>query len=127
MFKVTLWRDIRKQVDKNVWLIFSGLLVFSVCSLPVTNRLIKCPVYSLTNYYCPGCGSIRCLQSLLQGDFTSAWHQNALFLLSIFLIPTFYILKLTRKHSRTFLVMLVLIEICFVFIRNQPGSSLAPL
>ena len=43
----------------------------------------KCPVYLLTGYQCPGCGSQRALYHLFQGNFATAFHHNPLIMLLI--------------------------------------------
>lgn len=42
-----------------------------------------CPFHSLTGLQCPGCGSQRAVHHLLNFDLVSAFHQNALLVLSI--------------------------------------------
>ncbi|NLW99354.1 MAG: DUF2752 domain-containing protein [Actinomycetales bacterium] len=37
-----------------------------------------CPVYTLTGLYCPGCGTARCLHSLVTGDVGGAFARNPL-------------------------------------------------
>jgi hypothetical protein len=41
----------------------------------------RCPVYFITNWLCPGCGSTRALHALLHLELRSALHYNALFTL----------------------------------------------
>lgn len=43
----------------------------------------RCFFHSVTGLQCPGCGSQRMLHALLHGDFASAWHANALALVSL--------------------------------------------
>lgn len=38
----------------------------------------QCHLHQLTGLLCPGCGSTRCLNALLQGQFTEAARKNAL-------------------------------------------------
>jgi len=40
-----------------------------------------CPVHYLTGWYCPGCGSLRAIHQLLQGNLRAAWAMNPLTLL----------------------------------------------
>lgn len=35
--------------------------------IPLTGPLFACPVYSLTGFFCPGCGGTRALRLLFQG------------------------------------------------------------
>jgi hypothetical protein len=37
----------------------------------------RCPLYALTNHYCPGCGATRALAELLHGHVAAAMHFNA--------------------------------------------------
>jgi hypothetical protein len=36
----------------------------------------SCPLYALTGLYCPGCGSLRSLHSLANGDLLAAFARN---------------------------------------------------
>jgi hypothetical protein len=36
-----------------------------------------CPFYAITGLYCPGCGTLRCLHSLLRADLRGAFGFNA--------------------------------------------------
>lgn len=57
----------------------------------------KCAFKSLTGWECPGCGSQRMIHALLHGDFTAAWHANAILLC---LLPLL-ILMLFAAYTRT--------------------------
>lgn len=48
-----------------------------------TNFFPQCPFHWLTGYDCPGCGSQRAIHDLLNLQFTKAFHQNALLMVSI--------------------------------------------
>lgn len=43
----------------------------------------KCPFYTLTGFFCPGCGSQRALHHLLNGNILLAFEKNALFLIAL--------------------------------------------
>jgi hypothetical protein len=43
----------------------------------------KCPVYTLTGYKCPGCGSQRAFYNLFQGNFLTAFGYNSLMLILV--------------------------------------------
>ena len=43
----------------------------------------KCPVYTITGYQCPGCGSQRAFHNLFHGDFYTAFMYNPLMILLI--------------------------------------------
>ena len=42
-----------------------------------------CPFHWLTGLLCPGCGSLRSLRALTDGDLLAAWTMNPLFLLFV--------------------------------------------
>lgn len=46
----------------------------------------RCPFFTLTGLYCPGCGSQRAVSALLHGNFITAVHYNALFVASLPLV-----------------------------------------
>ena len=51
----------------------------------------KCPFYTLTGFYCPGCGSQRALYFLLHGNIKDAIRENILMIISIpFLLIHFF-------------------------------------
>ncbi len=52
---------------------------------PATSGIFpSCPLHYLTGLYCPGCGSLRAIHQLLQGNLRQAWAFNPL---TIALLP----------------------------------------
>ena len=52
---------------------------------PATSGIFPpCPLHYLTGWYCPGCGSLRAVHQLLNGNPRAAWAMNPL---TIFLLP----------------------------------------
>jgi hypothetical protein len=52
---------------------------------PATSGVFPpCPLYYLTGWYCPGCGSLRAIHQLLHGNLQGAWAMNPL---TIILLP----------------------------------------
>jgi len=43
----------------------------------------KCPVYHFTDTKCPGCGSQRAINQLLNGNLTGAFSYNALLVIAL--------------------------------------------
>nr|WP_255721492.1 DUF2752 domain-containing protein [Corynebacterium sp. ACRQJ] len=46
----------------------------------------ECPTKALFGFNCPGCGSMRMIQALVQGDFSAALHYNAVGILAVILL-----------------------------------------
>jgi Protein of unknown function (DUF2752) len=91
--------------------------------------LPRCPVYTLTGKFCPGCGVQRAARSLVRGDLSEAVSFNAL----IFALPLLLLaLRLARRshdpqRSRLQIVLLaVVVTALFTVLRNRQGSRLAP-
>lgn len=42
-----------------------------------------CPFYALTGFYCPGCGSTRCLHALVHFDLANAMAMNPMLVISL--------------------------------------------
>jgi len=60
-------------------LTFFGMLALYIFWSPTeTNIFPKCPVYSLTGIYCPGCGSQRAAHKLLNGNIIEGIRHNYL-------------------------------------------------
>jgi hypothetical protein len=91
----------------------------------------KCPVYTITGYKCPGCGSQRAFYNLLQGNFITAFGYNPLmFLLVPYILFGIYIEYIANPSSirilrlrgifydkRAILILAVLM-IAYTIIRN---------
>jgi hypothetical protein len=99
----------------------------------------RCIFYSLTGYYCPGCGSQRAIHSLLHLNFEGVAGYNFLFLPAVLAIAYHYLHPLLNKQfgwklpnifyqKNTPWIILGLI-LLFWLLRNLPGypfSVLAP-
>jgi len=101
--------------------------------------MLKCPLYSTTGIYCPGCGSQRALHHLLHADFIKAAHSNILLLVGLISAIYHYSLPFINSYfnknfksifNKNKNVMLVLIlVILFWVLRNiphYPFTLLAP-
>jgi hypothetical protein len=95
-----------------------------------------CPI-SLLGVYCPGCGALRAVNDLTNGDLTGAVSSNALLVLAMpvaILVLARWTLDAWRgrQRGRTALsswpVLSIGIALATVFtvVRNLPGSWLAP-
>jgi hypothetical protein len=98
----------------------------------------RCPLFSLTGLFCPGCGSARTLHAIAHGDICAAATQNILLTALLPLIALWASISLYRGiiqnrpplplPTRTACVALVLLTL-FGILRNlpwEPFSLLAP-
>lgn len=70
------------------WLIVAMFTAFALVGVmlrvfdPATSGLFPpCPLHYLTGWYCPGCGSLRAIHQLLEGNLRAAWAMNPLTLI----------------------------------------------
>ena len=54
----------------------AGLAMLRIFDPATSEFFPPCPVRYLTGFYCPGCGSLRALHALLDGDLRRAWAMN---------------------------------------------------
>jgi hypothetical protein len=96
-----------------------------------------CPLYAATGIYCPGCGGLRAVNDLSNGDVFGAASSNLLFVASIPLLVFFWVRwfragwagRSTGDVGNPYLFTTVLVVVMAVFTvaRNLPfGSWLAP-
>lgn len=95
-----------------------------------------CPSLALLGVHCPGCGSTRCVHSLLHGDFATAWSMNPLTILGL----AYVVWRFGRWAAQVWLgipydpkprpIMLwtvLILIVVFGVLRNTPwGAFLAP-
>jgi hypothetical protein len=99
-----------------------------------------CPFRYLTGYYCPGCGSLRAMNSLLHGRIVEALDYNPLMVISIPFIAYLCISDLNMKvkgkgflnrHLFSPLLYKIIMAMIIIFwiarnIKIYPFSILAP-
>lgn len=126
---------------KTIGLLCVGMIVAILYFYfnPNTTFFPKCPLYSFTGIYCPGCGSQRAFYSLLHFDFKGVISQNILFLLSALLLFYYLIINVLNtffnkniknflQHKKAPIVLLVLVILFWIFrnIPTYPFALLAP-
>ena len=95
-----------------------------------------CPS-ALLGLSCPGCGGLRAVNDLTNGDIAAAASSNLLFLLVlpilVFLLGRWFVERWTGRarqpdvrRIQVFLVTLGVAAVVFTVLRNLPGSWLAP-
>lgn len=99
----------------------------------------KCPIYSTTGIYCPGCGSQRALHDFLHLDLKGVLEHNILFLFGILILIYDITIKILNEYfnkrirnllnyKRTPIIILIVI-VLFWIVRNitiYPFKLLAP-
>ena len=85
-----------------------------------------CPFYTITRFYCPGCGSQRALHDILHLDLSGAAENNILVIPAILVIIYNLIYQLLKPKHQNILyyssapwIILVIIVI-FWILRNLP-------
>jgi hypothetical protein len=63
---------------------------------PQAYGIPPCPFYYFTGLFCPGCGSLRSIHNLLQGDLARAFGFNPLLVL---LVPYFVFMGINEVSS----------------------------
>jgi len=64
-----------------VVLLATGLVLLRIYNPATSTFFPPCPLHYLTGWYCPGCGSLRAIHQLLQGNVRTAWAMNPLSML----------------------------------------------
>lgn len=104
-----------------------------------SNFFPKCPFYSITELYCPGCGSQRALHQLTNGHIIAGLKYNLLIVLLVLVITyqiILWIVKATTHKSYSNVLhkplatkIILVIIILFWILRNidmKPFNYLAP-
>ena len=96
----------------------------------------SCPFLSLTGLYCPGCGSLRAVHALAQGDVLTALDRNVLTVAGAVLLAAIWVGRLTRawrgvpraRAAAPWMIWTLLaLVLAFTVARNLPaGALLAP-
>lgn len=105
----------------------------------VSELFPKCPFYSITNLYCPGCGSQRAVHQILNGHIITGLRHN--YLIGLLVVVQGYQLLVFLTHHYTDRIIvnvlhnprttkaILFIILLFWFFRNldiYPFSELAP-
>lgn len=119
-------------------LFFVVLLYFSY-NPSESNIFPKCPFYSFTGLYCPGCGSQRAIHQFLHGNIFEGLKHNLLILLLLTVLIYDWSVILFNKYSKNNIknilhdsktaFSILIIILLFWIIRNvnfYPFSILAP-
>lgn len=99
----------------------------------------KCPMYSFTGLYCPGCGSQRGIHQILNGNIIEGFRHNYLLLLMFIVLGYKFALYIFKKifntninnllHRPITTKLILVFVILFWILRNinlLPFRELAP-
>lgn len=115
--------------------ILAGLTIIVYIYHPATPyKMMRCPFREITGLYCPGCGSVRAMTQLVQGNLLRAIRHNvfavafspllAWFILSnLKLVITGSGLPFPSLPSRAIWGLLILL-LLFAVLRNLPIARL---
>lgn len=98
-----------------------------------------CPLFALTGLYCPGCGGMRAVNDLTNGNLRAAVSSNVLALTLLPVVIGWWLVEVrhrwrgervvpfTRRHASTTTTLAAIVAIGFMVLRNTPwGAALAP-
>lgn len=98
-----------------------------------------CPLFALTGLYCPGCGGMRAVNDLTNGNLRAAISSNVLTVTLLPIIVGWWLLEVrnrwrgvrvvpfARRHATTTTTLAVVVAFGFMVARNTSwGAGLAP-
>jgi hypothetical protein len=138
-WNIKLLDDKKIKFSLILCLIIGSILYLYFLQQVESKFILYCPFHLLTGLYCPGCGSLRGLHSILNGNFLAALHYNALMVFSLpFIVYSFIIYsykEISGKELKrifvkpVFIWLLLVLVLLFWIIRNipvYPFTVLAP-
>jgi len=125
------------KTEKKLFIVLSLLCLAGLVLLyrahPSTYSLPRCPFYSLTGCYCPGCGSLRATHYLLQGNWTASLRYHPL-LIPLFCFLSFLYVKrvyefflgrnIVHRWELRLCIVVVAVWMAFFLLRNVPLDTL---
>lgn len=98
-----------------------------------------CPLYALTGIYCPGCGGMRAVNDVTNGNLRAAISSNVLVLTLLPMVVLWWltslrdrwrgasVVPLARRHGTTLTYVIGAVAVLFAIVRNTSwGAALAP-
>lgn len=109
-------------------LLMGGLLTLYLFDPLRSSLYPPCPFHYLTDLYCPGCGSLRALHRLLNGNISGALAMNPLMVISLPFIAAL-LLRPRWSYRRWLPWTCLAVLLIYVLLRNinaWPFVLLAP-
>lgn len=72
-------------------ILFAGVLILYYNNPKEHQIMLACPIYTLTGYYCPGCGAGRACYSILHGQIYQGFRYNPLLILILPWLALYYL------------------------------------
>lgn len=114
----------------------AAVVVIAVVDPNQPGRYPTCPFLALTGHWCPGCGTLRALHALTQGDLAAAARLNLLVVAGLPVLALIWSLWLRRSWTAApparvapaaLIWVLAAGALLFGLVRNLPfGAVLAP-
>lgn len=76
-------RDQRRLAVATAAVALAGAAVVAAADPSVPGRYGLCPMWAVTGWWCPLCGSLRAVHALAHGDVTGAADANVVFLVAL--------------------------------------------
>ena len=94
---------------------------------------LVCPYLATTGFVCPGCGTLRALHALTQGDVATAWQRNPGLLVALPVLVFVWLATVRRAWlgvprrwtpGPRLLAVLPVLVLAYWVLRNVPGLEL---
>ena len=85
-------KEIRIIISAGVFVILLAGTLFLYYHNPKDGLGLVCPIYTLTGYYCPGCGAGRACYAILHMQFYQAFRYNPLLVLILPWLILYYLI-----------------------------------
>ena len=85
-------KEIRMIISAGVFVILLAGTLFLYYHNPKDGLGLVCPIYTLTGYYCPGCGAGRACYAILHMQFYQAFRYNPLLVLILPWLILYYLI-----------------------------------
>ncbi len=109
--------------------IAAGLLWLKIYDPRLLTPYVQCPLHALTGLYCPGCGTMRALHALFNGEIVAALGYNPLMMLLMPLLlvkllldrrKNFKLLRFLDTPAAYWTILAVLVV--YTILRNIPAE-----
>ena len=77
--------------------LLGGVAVLFTYDPASSGRFPQCPFYASTGFHCPGCGTLRALHQLSNGNLMAAFGLNPLMVLSLPFVAYSFMSKIARE------------------------------